>query len=488
MRPNNESPGRGAGRRIPRRTRFAAAAGAALAAILLAAGCSSSSTTSTSAPASSAPAATSAASTAPSTSSTSPAAAPTGTVPASDIGITATTIRVAMIADVNNPLVPGLFKDSVNVVDAWAKEVNAAGGLDGRQVVVDFCDSQLNPNATTNCVIKACQNDFALVGTSANALEDLSDIDGCKDAAGKAIGIANLATFAFVPEVCDPDTYGVGGVGSYCATAKQSPSTYEVPVGDTRYLVAHDPGLHGIWMYDTDDPTFKLTEVPLFQAESNVGIKKDGQGFYPLSGAVPQSALTPFIQQIKASGSTFVYDDTTTQSMVLLRKEAQLQGVNNQVKVWECNSGCYDPTFAQLGGATVNGTYASLNDLPYLSDYKVNPSLDKLITDLGGLSNINNNAVLTYTMALLFQDAVNKVVASGQPLNRASLFNVLNTDETAFTANGIIGATDISHHAQSNCSVLVQLQNGVWNRVDPTTPGTFDCNTANTATIKMSVS
>ena len=260
-----------------------------------------------------------------------------------------------------------------------------------------------------------------------------------------------------------------------------------VPVGDTRYLVAHNPGLHGIWLYDTDDPTFKLTEVPLFQAESNVGIKKDGQGFYPLSGAVPQSALTPFIQQIKASGSTFVYDDTTTQNMVLLRKEAQLQGVNS-VKVWECNSGCYDPSFYQLGGATVNGTYASLDELPYLSDYKTNPSLDKLITDLGGLNNFNNNALGSYAMALLFQDAVQKVVASGQTLDRQSLFTVLNKDETAFTADGILGSTNISGKVQSNCSVLVQLQNGVWNRVDPTTPGTFDCNSANDATIKMSVS
>jgi ABC-type branched-subunit amino acid transport system substrate-binding protein len=483
MRPNNESPGRGGtGRRVPRRTRVAGVVLALSAAVLLAAGCSSSSTSSTSAPAS-----TSSATTAPSTSPASAAAAPTGTVPASDVGITATTIRVGMIADVNNPLVPGLFKDSVNVVDAWAKEVNASGGLDGRKVQVDFCDSKLDPNTTTNCVIKACQNDFALVGTSANALEDLSDIDGCKNAQGKAIGIANLATFAFVPEACDPDTYGVGGVGSYCATAKQSTPTYEVPVGDTRYLTVHNPGLHGIWLYDTDDPTFKLTEVPLFQAESNVGIKKDGEGFYPLSGAVPQSALTPFVQQIKASGSSFVYDDTTTQSMVLLRKEAQLQGVSS-VKVWECNSGCYDPSFYEQGGATVNGTYASLNDLPYLSDQKANPFLDKLITDLGGPSNINNNAVLTYTMALLFQDAVQKVVASGQTLDRQSLFSVLNKDETAFTANGIIGPTDISAHVGSNCQVLVQLQNGVWNRVDPTTPGTFDCSPANTATIKMSVS
>jgi ABC-type branched-subunit amino acid transport system substrate-binding protein len=487
MRPNNESPGRGAGRRIPRRTRFAATAGAALAAVLLAAGCSSS-TSSTSAPASSSAATSAAASQAPSTSSTSAAAAPTGTVPASDIGITASTIKIGMIADVNNPLVPGLFKDSVNVINTWAKEVNAAGGLDGHQVQVDFCDSQLNPNATTSCVIKACQNDFALVGTSANALVDLADLDGCKDAAGKATGLANLAAFAFVPEVCDPDTYGIGGVNSYCKTAKESPSTYDVPVGDTRYLVAHNPGLHGIWMYDTDDPTFKLTEVPLFQAESNLGIKKDGQGFYPLSGGVPQSALTPFIQQIKASGSTFVYDDTTTQSMVLLRKEAQLQGVNDQVKVWLCNSGCYDPSFAQLGGSVVNGTYASLLELPYLTDQKANPVLDKIITDLGGPANFNNNAFGSYVMALAFQDAVNKVIASGQPLNRASLFNVLNNDEHSFTAQGLIGSTDISGHLGSNCQVLVQLQNGQWNRVYPTTPGTFDCNPANVSTLKMSVS
>jgi ABC-type branched-subunit amino acid transport system substrate-binding protein len=408
-------------------------------------------------------------------------------VPASDIGITATTIKVGLIADVNNPLVPGLFKNSVTAVKAWASEVNAKGGLDGRQVQVDFCDGQLNPNATTACVIKACQNDFALVGTSANALVDLSDLDGCKNAAGKAVGLANLAAFAFVPAVCDQDTYGIGGVGSYCKTAKESTPTYNVPVGDTRYFTSHNPGLHGIWLYDTDDPTFKLTQVPLFQAESNVGIKKDGQGFYPVSGAVPQSAYTPFVQQIKTSGSTFVSSDVTSQSMVLLRKEALLQGVNS-VKVWLCNSGCYDPSFAQLGGSAVDGTYANLLELPYLSDQKANPSLDKLITDVGGPSNFNNNAMGSYVMALLFQDAVQKEIATGQPLNRESLFGVLNGDEHSFTANGIIGSTDISNHTQSNCQVLVQLQKGVWNRVNPTAPGTFDCSAANTSTLKMAVS
>lgn len=480
MRPNSEGPGHGGtGRHARRRTHLAGLAAALLAAVLLAAGCSSSgSSTGTS---SASPAATSAAPSASASAPATQAASPAGSAAGTDVGLTATTIRVAMIADVDNPLVPGLFQDSVNAVKAWASDVNANGGLAGRKVVVDFCDSKLDPNATSNCVIKACQNDFAMVGTSANALEDLADIDGCKNAQGQPIGIANLPAFAFPPAACDAKTYLTSGIGSYCATAKENPPTSEVPIGDARYFTKTFSNLHGIWLYDTDDPTFKQTQTPTFEAESNLGIKKDGQGFYGLSGAAPQSALTPFIQQIKSSGSTFVYEDVTTPAMVLMRREAQLQGVNT-VKVWECNSGCYDPAFYQQGGAAVNGTYAMLLDLPYLSDYKTNPTLNKLITQLGGLDKFNNNAENSYVNALLFQDAVNKAAATGT-LNRQTLFTALN-DEHSFTADGLIGPTDVGNHKTTPCEVIVQLQNGVWNRVDPTTPGTFDCSTANNTTIK----
>jgi ABC-type branched-subunit amino acid transport system substrate-binding protein len=444
-----------------------------VAAVLLAAGCSSASSSN--------------GSSAPATSSGTQATSPAGSAaPGSDVGITATTIRVALIADVNTTVVPGLFQKSVNAVKVWANDVNASGGLAGRKVVVDFCDSKLDPNATSNCVIQACQNDFALVGTSANALQDISDIDGCKNAQGKAVGIPNLAAFAFPPLSCDPDTYLVAGLSTYCATAKQNPQTYTVPVGDSRYFTSHNKNLHGIWLYDSDVPTFKLVQLPVFQAGINLGIKKDGQGFYALSGAAPQSALTPFMQVLKASGSTFVYDDVTTASMVLLRREAQLQGVNS-VKVWECNSGCYDPSFFQQGGAAVNGTYALLLNLPYLSDYQANPALGKLVSQLGGLNNLNNNALNSYVTALLFQDAVQKAVANGGTLNRETLFAALK-NEHSFNAQGIIGSTDVGNHVPSACQVVVQLQNGVWKRVNPTKPGTFDCNSANRTAIKMSIS
>jgi hypothetical protein len=169
-----------------------------------------------------------------------------------------------------------------------------------------------------------------------------------------------------------------------------------------------------------------------------------------------------------------------------VRREAQLQGVNS-VKVWVCNSGCYDPNFVKQGAASVNGTYAWLLDLPYLSDSQSNPTLGKVVSDLGGVGNIDNNAINSFVMALLFQDVIQKATANGGTLDRQALFTALN-NEHSFNAQGLIGTTDVGNHAPSNCGILVQLQNGVWQRVDPVKPGTFDCNSANVVKIQMDVS
>jgi ABC-type branched-subunit amino acid transport system substrate-binding protein len=163
-----------------------------------------------------------------------------------------------------------------------------------------------------------------------------------------------------------------------------------------------------------------------------------------------------------------------------------LQGVSS-VKVWECNSGCYDPSFYQQGGSAVNGTYAMLLELPYLSDYTANPTLGKLVSELGGVANLNNNGLTSFLDALLFQNAVQNIVAGHTTLDRASLFAALN-NEHSFTADGIIGPTNVGAHETSPCEVIVQLQNGVWQRVDPVKPGTLDCNPANNTKITMAVS
>lgn len=112
-------------------------------------------------------------------SDTSGTASPSVDLKATDTGVTATELRLAVIADVNTAVRPGLFQSAVDGVRAWASRVNANGGLAGRKVVVKFYDSQLNADQWRNSVLQACKNDFAMVGTTAVIDSDVTEMVDC---------------------------------------------------------------------------------------------------------------------------------------------------------------------------------------------------------------------------------------------------------------------------------------------------------------------
>src|SRR4029077_9841950 len=146
---------------------------------------------------------------------------------ADDVGITATEIRVAVIADVDNSLAPGVFKASVDAMKAWAKVVNKDGGLAGRKVVIDFIDSHLNPNETRNATITACADDFAMVGGEALFMSNVDDMVACKNSAGQAIGFPDMPGLALdAKQSCSPVSYPIIGYGPACTTKDQNPQTY----------------------------------------------------------------------------------------------------------------------------------------------------------------------------------------------------------------------------------------------------------------------
>ena len=227
---------------------------------------------------------------------------------ADDVGITASQIRLAVIADVDTPLAPGVFKASVDAMNAWAKVVNQDGGIAGRKVVIDFIDSKLNPNETRNATIKACANDFAMVGGEALFMNNVDDMTACQNSAGKAIGIPDIAGLALdAAEQCSPVTFVNIGRGPYCATKDDHPQTYLVPQGDSRYYVKKNKDLHGVWLVPADLKATKNSVLPGYQAAVDLGIKKDGQGYYDVFQRDPQSAMTPVVQAIKQNNSTFAY-------------------------------------------------------------------------------------------------------------------------------------------------------------------------------------
>ena len=76
----------------------------------------------------------------------------TTTLQSTEVGVSPRTITVTVIADTGSPLRPGLFQGSVDAVQAWAKYINANGGLACRQVVVKTADSKLTADDARNAV------------------------------------------------------------------------------------------------------------------------------------------------------------------------------------------------------------------------------------------------------------------------------------------------------------------------------------------------
>jgi hypothetical protein len=77
-------------------------------------------------------------------------------------GVGANTIHIAVFNDAANTVVPGLEAEFVQQATAFADWCNAAGGIDGRKIVIDNRDAALfNAAQQTEA---ACQDDFMAVG------------------------------------------------------------------------------------------------------------------------------------------------------------------------------------------------------------------------------------------------------------------------------------------------------------------------------------
>jgi ABC-type branched-subunit amino acid transport system substrate-binding protein len=404
---------------------------------------------------------------------------------ASDIGVTPTEIKIAVVADVDTPLSPGLFQGVVDGFNGFAKYINAQGGLAGRKVVVDFHDSKLSGSESRNAMITSCQNDFVVV-SAALFLANVDDVENCTDSTGAVTGLPDLATlYTSLAQQCSKTTYAVNPPAIVCSTKDQHPQTYQANVGRANYYKKKfGKDLHGIFI---DSADLKSARDAQFVGQGGiyddqVGIKLDGE--YPLGGSVPQSAYTPVVQAIKQKGSNLAQCGNPPGCTIKLRKEAKLQGVNS-VKIWDCNTTCYDPTFLPQGGADVEGEYVSIGFLPF-EEAKVNPMLANFIKYVGK-DKANGYSAIAWATGLLLRDAVASLVkANGvDGLTRKNLFTALDGIHK-FDADGMYGATaDLAAKKITNCYVLLQVKNGKFVRVNPTKPGTFDCSPKNVIQRKL---
>ena len=177
-----------------------------------------------------------------------------GATKATEIGVTATTIRIAVVADVDVQVDPGLFAGSVAGVQGFAKYINAHGGIAGRKLIVDFIDSKLSDTEAQSAVIKACTQDFALVGTSALFLNSVSNMQACKDQAGATTGLPDIPVVTTeVVQQCNPESYPINPPSIICSTQNDHPQTYQGNIGRAYYYEKkYGKSLHGVFIYSAD--------------------------------------------------------------------------------------------------------------------------------------------------------------------------------------------------------------------------------------------
>ena len=408
---------------------------------------------------------------------------------ATEIGVTATEIHIAVIADVDNPFAPGLFKGAVDGVKGAAKYINSkagGGGLAGRKLVVDFVDSHLNANDSRNGVITACQQDFSMVGNFILFLSNVSDEVNCKDQSGAATGIPDLASVTTgVPQSCSPVAYPVSPPALVCSTKDQNPQTYNGNQFEAKYLLkTHRNHLHGAMIYGSDTKDAQRGGQVLIGVETQAGIKADQT--LGVSGRSPQSAYTPIVNQMKADSSNYSYNASSAQSNILLRSEAQLQGLTDPNIVWVCTIACYDKA-VKAQASVMEGQYVPLTFLPF-EEASTNRTLAAFLKYVGP-ANANGFATYGWTATLAFQQAVNAIVRK-DGVNGLTRANMLSTGVDAlsrFNAGGMIGVVDIKNKVPTPCSMITQLQKGKFVRLAPKQKGTFDCTKSNHVTIKANL-
>jgi hypothetical protein len=275
---------------------------------------------------------------------------------------------------------------------------------------------------------------------------------------------------------CSDQSFPVAPPQVACATKDDHPQTFRANVARGRYYNEKfgKNKLHGVYVFGADSKQARDSSFVSLGALRDIGIKSDKD--FDLRSSDPQSAYTPVIQEMKSSGSNYGQAITANQ-MVLMRKEATLQGLTG-VKVWDCGVGCYDEeNFLKAGGSDVEDQYVDTLFLPFYSkaDQKANKMVGNFVK-YTGKDKIASFGAYAWAAGIAFRDAVNAQVKAGgvNSVTRKTIFEQLNKINK-FDADGMLAPIDLAGRQISNCSVTLQVQDGEYVRVSPKKPGTFKC-------------
>ncbi len=397
---------------------------------------------------------------------------------ASDVGVSATEINIGVIADIDTPVAPGLSQAIHDAAEAWATNVNANGGIAGRQIVLTKYDSKLNPDEAVNAIIDACQNEFALVGAAMFTLLNPAPLIECADINGDPTGLPDFASLSVSPGQGASPTSFPAFVNGRVFTSDEDEPTFiqslagfnyaETLIGDaTPKVLVIEPGAPGI------RPAAVAISEGLVAARGY-----ETAGVVTYLDSATQAEAVPIINTIREEGVNIVYGISFSVAKVMA--EARVQGLDMESVAWLCTAQCFSPFYAQAFGEGSDGLIVGLNTTPW-TDLE-QPSVAEYMSSVD-IEQVSSNGITTYAAGRAFEELMATIVDQHgvNGVTRANVLDLLRS-KPEVSAGGLLGPGSVLGE-NSQCSVSVQLTDGEFVRVDPTDVGGFTCDPSELVTV-----
>ncbi len=379
-------------------------------------------------------------------------------------GLTADTLRVGVIADVETGgVADGRSRSVHGAMVAWAEAVNAAGGLAGRTVETVLLDAGLFGHEST--LAEACAGDiFALVGSDA-----LFDDEGLELLAEPDCNLLDFPARVHSPlRAAAPRTF------------QATPLSNEfVDVGALRWVADRQPvRIRSTGTFFVDFPVTVIAAERLVEAARGLGFEL----IFDPSVAIGDN-FDPYVEDMIDAGVHHLLWEGDTHRLLELLASASEAGLSVGVN---CGSACHSALFLSSAGATADGVLIWSRYLPLREDAH-SPELAAYqqwlaVVDPGATPDLQG--VAAWAAGRLFEEAVRRAIRAGTPEEDAAALSRATVAAAAsrivnWHGHGLHGPSSPGPGDPTPCGVVMGVSGGRMFRFHPVEPGTFDCSPEN---------
>jgi ABC-type branched-subunit amino acid transport system substrate-binding protein len=379
-------------------------------------------------------------------------------------GLTDSTIRIGVNSDAGAAAAPGIEQEFFDASEAFAKWCNAAGGINGRKIVIDKWDAKLfNVGQTTTA---ACQKDFMLVG-GGNALDDagVKLRLACKLGTIPAYTVTTAAANAGLQVKIQPGIATQGPFGAFRLLAQTYPDLKTKGIGVGSATLASLEAGGKKQKYALEHNGFKVTALQV--------------------KPVLVDNFRPYMEQLKSAGTAGLYE-TSGQDITPEIQAMKNVGWNPEAVIYSYQFYTAQAVQAAKALGTFPPVYVELSYLPFAAGVDT-PATKEIKSQLSSTVSVPKYTQFTlesYDSWLLFATSA---TACGDNLTQACVLQKA-ASHTDWTAGGISPPVSTSPDAKqiNDCVAIVRLTTSGWvfdKAVTQPNDGFFNCDPKNISTV-----